>query len=116
MRLIDGDALVAWIKESQHQTTKMKNVICRIESMPSVPSADARREAFKEGFNEGMLYERRFPKRPQGQWIFRREFVEDTPFTGYRCSNCNYWQGMGAWNFCPHCGCRMKGADDEFHR
>ena len=51
--------------------------------------------------------------RPQGEWIFRREFVEDTPFTGYRCSNCNYWQGMGAWNFCPNCGAKMKGADDE---
>ena len=51
--------------------------------------------------------------RPQGEWIFRREFVEDTPFTGYRCSNCNYWQGMGAWNYCPNCGSRMKGADDE---
>lgn len=51
--------------------------------------------------------------RPQGEWIFRREFVEDTPFTGYRCSNCNYWQGMGAWNFCPNCGAQMKGADDE---
>ncbi len=44
-----------------------------------------------------------------GEWIFRREFVEDTPFTGYRCSNCNYWQGMGAWNFCPNCGAKMDG-------
>ena len=50
---------------------------------------------------------------PQGEWIFRREFVEDTPFTGYRCSNCNYWKSMGAWNYCPNCGARMKGADDE---
>ena len=48
--------------------------------------------------------------RPQGEWIFRREFVEDTPFTGYRCSNCNYWKSMGAWNYCPNCGARMKGA------
>jgi hypothetical protein len=60
-----------------------------------------------------MLEEVPSADRPQGEWIFRREFVEDTPFTGYRCSNCNYWQGMGAWNFCPNCGCRMKGADDE---
>ena len=51
--------------------------------------------------------------RPQGEWIFCREFVEDTPFTGYRCSNCNYWKSMGAWNYCPNCGARMKGADDE---
>ena len=35
MRLIDGDALIAWIKESQHQTSKMRNVICKIETMPS---------------------------------------------------------------------------------
>ena len=47
-----------------------------------------------------------------GEWIFRREYVEDTPFTGYRCSNCNYWKGMGAWNFCPNCGARMKGTTD----
>ena len=72
-------------------------------------------EDFIKGFKCGA--ERQFEAdkadRPQGEWIYRREFVEDTPFTGYRCSNCNYWQGMGAWNFCPHCGCRMKGADDE---
>ena len=47
--------------------------------------------------------------RPQGKWIFRREFVEDTPFTGYRCSNCNYWKSMGAWNYCPNCGADMRG-------
>ena len=62
-----------------------------------------------------MLEEVPSADRPQGKWIFRREFVEDTPFTGYRCSNCNYWKGMGAWNFCPNCGARMKGADDDMH-
>ena len=51
--------------------------------------------------------------RPQGKRIFRIEFVEDTQFTGYRCSNCNYWQGIGVYNYCPNCGAKMKGADDE---
>lgn len=116
MRLIDGDALVAWIKESQHQTTKMKNVICRIESMPSVPSADARREAFKEGFNEGMLYERRFPKRPQGEWI---KFGLGRGTRIFFCTNCErrievpLSQGDSNYDYCPNCGARMKGADDE---
>ena len=36
MRPIDGDALIEWIKESQHQTSKMKNVICRVETMPTI--------------------------------------------------------------------------------
>ena len=36
MKPIDGDALIAWIKESQHMTSNMKNVICKIETMPSV--------------------------------------------------------------------------------
>ena len=35
MRLIDGDALIAWIKESQHMTSKMRNIICKVETMPS---------------------------------------------------------------------------------
>lgn len=51
--------------------------------------------------------------RPRGEWIFRREFVEDTPFTGHRCSNCNYWKNMGIWNFCPYCGADMRGEDNE---
>lgn len=51
--------------------------------------------------------------RPRGEWVYRRELVEDTPFTGYRCSNCNYWQGMGSWNYCPHCGADMRGGNDR---
>ena len=69
-----------------------------------------KRVLVEDGKN-GDLY---YADRPQGEWIFRREFVEDTPFTGYRCSNCNYWQSMGAWNFCPNCGADMrKGTDNE---
>lgn len=34
-RLIDGDALIAWIKGSQQMTSKMKAVIAKIKTMPS---------------------------------------------------------------------------------
>lgn len=36
MRLIDGDALVAWIKESQQLTSKIKAIICYIKTMPTI--------------------------------------------------------------------------------
>ena len=58
--------------------------------------------------------------RPQGMW-------ELVPCTGlseyfegvkhgfrYRCSNCKDERRRNKLeNFCPHCGARMKGADDE---
>ena len=55
--------------------------------------------------------------RPQGEWI------KTTPWSygggmgevyGYyqKCSNCGK-EFMDKSNFCPNCGARMKGADDE---
>ena len=35
MRLIDSDALITWIKESQKMTSKVKAILCYIETMPS---------------------------------------------------------------------------------
>ena len=41
--------------------------------------------------------------RPQGTWI-------DDEFLGqYRCSECDYYS-VDEFDFCPNCGCRMKGA------
>ena len=36
MRLIDGDALIAWIKDGQQMTSKMKSLICYIKTMPTI--------------------------------------------------------------------------------
>ena len=44
------------------------------------------------------------PKR--GEWI-------DDDFVGqYRCSECDYY-AIDEYDYCPSCGARMKGADDE---
>lgn len=50
--------------------------------------------------------------RPQGEWIETSE--------GTKCSNCHklpYDDGeyIADWHsdFCPNCGARMKGVDDE---
>ena len=55
--------------------------------------------------------------RPQGEWI--RTFDGNEWF--WYCSNCktqwyedDLWMGGNEFpHFCPNCGARMKGADDE---
>ena len=62
--------------------------------------------------------------RPQGEWIKHKErtetngkFIDFFP-AEYECSNCglreaHYFINSKPHNFCPNCGARMKGADDE---
>lgn len=47
--------------------------------------------------------------RPQGEWtqnVFRSDIYR------YECSNCKAHH-RARYDFCPSCGTRMKGADDE---
>ena len=51
--------------------------------------------------------------RPQGEWIE----VDDVSIS-CRCSVCGweahlYEDDVYGMPYCPNCGCRMKGADDE---
>ena len=43
--------------------------------------------------------------RPQGEWI-------DAKNAGWKCTVCGKWSN-GQYDYCPNCGARMKGADDE---
>jgi rubrerythrin len=56
--------------------------------------------------------------RPQGEWIqTSNDWIDGTCGARYypiHCSICNYsTYDDDATNYCPNCGCRMKGADDE---
>jgi len=54
--------------------------------------------------------------RPQGEWICIEwnENIEGyiVPMRTYKCSICGEREAAST-RFCPNCGCRMKGADDE---
>ena len=76
-------------------------------------------EEFIKGFKCGAQrqFEADKADRLQGEWI------KDEDGT-YRCSNCGgceeqyiygteNWYGCGESIFCPSCGVRMKGVDDE---
>lgn len=81
------------------------------------PSADTDLSEYSDKLWKN-AYERGKADRPQGEWIYK----DDDVFAGeYTCSNCNKKAEVdlyGQWilsNYCPHCGARMKGADDETH-
>ena len=52
----------------------------------------------------------------EGEWI-RIEWNENiegyiVPMRAYKCSACGE-KGVASTRFCPNCGARMKGVDDE---
>lgn len=90
MRTINADALTTWIKESQRMTSKVKAILCYIETMPS-------------------------QNRPQGEWIWQ---LANNGWVDHICSVCGYTENTDihvslGWKYCPNCGANMKGADDE---
>lgn len=59
--------------------------------------------------------------RPQGEWIdkgWKGDWQFETDGRGncwyeYECSECGFHNHGTKSKYCPNCGCRMKGADDE---
>jgi hypothetical protein len=59
--------------------------------------------------------------RPQGEWIdigWKGDWQFETDGRGncwyeYECSECGFHSKGSKSNFCPNCGAKMKGADDE---
>jgi len=59
---------------------------------------------------ERVLAELPSADRPQGEWIEQ----EDDYHHYWECSECGMGVGLDdIRNYCPNCGARMKGADDE---
>ena len=51
-------------------------------------------------------------EREPGEWIYIDEPMIGNPYGRYKCSECNLEEPSKS-DFCPNCGCRMKGADDD---
>ena len=49
--------------------------------------------------------------RPQGEWLDYNGKPTTADYSG-TCSVCGTWSEY-LLNYCPNCGCRMRGADDE---
>jgi hypothetical protein len=54
--------------------------------------------------------------RPQGEWIDMGDFEQCSVCKGTRLKEFQSYYGKTTWvktPYCPNCGARMKGADDE---
>ena len=85
---IEKDALVAWI-EKQKRLAKI-NTIMAIQETPAADVAPV----------------------VHGRWGPHMSMVR-TPFAmNYDCSVCGS-EGFGATNYCPDCGSRMEGVNED---
>lgn len=99
MRMIDADALKVYFVDLSKEkdigfgdvgrmiTVKIEHIIDTIENAPTIE-----------------------PKR--GEWIRSSDIDIAWGSKVYTCSNCGHKRDSET-NFCPNCGARMKGADDE---
>lgn len=86
-----GEEPYVWTDDDEFAQGERSQWIDDVSAIKAVPSAD----------------------RPQGEWIIHFDdlFPEDSSI---ECPVCHEEQPMGIDdNYCPNCGCRMKGADDE---
>ena len=75
------------------------------------------RQAFEKGFRIGVK-KGASTNRPQGEWIYAEIPSESGGAMPIQaCSLCKTFYPLaytgGGHRFCPNCGARMKGADDE---
>lgn len=52
-----------------------------------------------------------------GKWVLYKPRRENRNAT-YKCSECkkvcsSYYNDVGGWNYCPHCGAKMDGGEEE---
>jgi rubrerythrin len=65
-------------------------------------------QIFKYKANGGTARVYKLENRPQGEW----KHESDCGIT--KCKKCGWSiEECIDWNYCPNCGARMKGADDE---
>ena len=127
MRLIDADILLTERKKSKYYHLPNGDIAIPIIDIEHAPTIEVSEDAISraklqyeileefgsehkddETINKiyGMVINAPSvtPSRPQGKWIKKEH--------GYKCTACNLTND-GESLFCPQCGAKMKGADNE---
>ena len=96
-----------------------KETIYREDAIKALRSTVAQYVPFLNGINMTLPLEcetalRSVPSadRPSGEWIFVESKISDRKLK--KCSVCGLgYVSLKPDNYCPNCGAKMKGADDE---
>ena len=107
MRLIDADELKKTIKAQQvidreispNATISYHNLNNIIDKSPTVEALKDIAEVHCDITKEQLLN----ALRPQGEWIFHKDYNESCR---YGCNQCGNLNNISS-NFCPNCGARM---------
>ena len=121
-RYIDADAMKEWIDEyvSVFKKSDNKDIKGYIEHQPTIEAVpkefhDKTCEAMAKRHQEEIADMVRIADRPQGEWINKHEWANG--FYERECSICGAMKPIlmhtAKVNYCPNCGAKMKGADDE---
>ena len=110
-----GEEPYVWTDDDEFAQGERSQWITDVSALKAVPSADRPtvdkdylmqliQEAVYDGEACAKLLD--LVDRPQGEWI--------NDGFAHRCSECGK-QGVGIeyYNFCPNCGAKMKGVDNE---
>jgi hypothetical protein len=99
---------------------RREDAIKAIEELPNAYNGWS--DAYDKAYIIGALEEVPSADRPQGEWIKHEHgfwtFVNDRGerdgwLPDYECNLCGSRAWRYATNFCPNCGARLKGADDD---
>ena len=76
-----------------------------------------KRRLITSDFTAEALYNAGYRKQSEGEWILHKPRRVNRNAT-YKCSVCgklcsSYYNDVGAWKLCPHCGAKMKGGETD---
>ena len=97
------------IKVVRHTSMEFVDADTRQKLIEAIPSADSPSDPHNITYINALKNRIREleAKRPQGEWT-------NAGVLTVHCSNCkSEFHELEAMNYCPHCGAKMKGADDE---
>ena len=100
--------VIAKCVSERHGYFSLRDIKDAIDNAPAIDSG-----AYARGFYDGIKHTESLYKRPQGEWIFDREFTEfGNPYGTYRCSICG-GHSSSKYSFCKDCGADMRKGDSK---